>query len=154
MVKLQRGVGGKGKVEYLKGSCSFYKNRKLVFKFQVLFVYSSGSCSLYKNRKLVLKFRVLFVFKFSVLRKAGKTTREMGLAGRARRVKAGCDLTASMPLRSFGEAFYHRCSFARKMRRCRCRWCYLYLLILLSAHYDFGDFGDVWFLHLLLVCHI
>ena len=120
--------------------------------FQVLFVCSDGSCSLYKNRKLVLKFRVLFVFKFSVLRKAGKTTRKMGLAGRARRVKAGCDLTASMPLRSFGEAFYHRCSFARKMRRCRCRWCYLYLLILLSAHYDFGDFGDVWFLHLLLVC--
>ena len=113
-------VGGEGKVKYL-----------------------SGSCSLFKNRKLVLKFRVLFVFKFSVLRKAGKTTREMGLAGRARRVKAGCDLTASMPLRSFGEAFYHRCSFARKMRRCRCRWCYLYLLILLSAHYDFGDFGDV-----------
>ena len=73
----------------------------------------------FKNRKLVFKFQVLFVFKFSALRKAGKTTREMGLAGRARRVKAGCcDLTASMPLRSFGEAFYHRCSFARKMRRC------------------------------------
>ena len=103
----------------LSGSCSLYKNRKLVFKFQVLFVYLSGSCSLFKNRKLVLKFQVLFVFKFSALRKAGKTTRGMGLAGRARRVKAGCcDLTASMPLRSFGEAFYHRCSFARKMRRC------------------------------------
>ena len=143
VVKLHRGVGGKGKVKCLSGSCSLYKNRKLVFKFQVLFVYSSGSCSLFKNRKLVLKFQVLFVFKFSALRKAGKTTREMGLAGRARRVKAGCDLTASMPLRSFGEAFYHRCSFARKMRRCRCRWCYLYLLILLSARYDFGGFGDV-----------
>ena len=126
--------GGWGEVECLKGSCSPYKNRKLVFKLQVSFVYSSGSCSFFKSRKLVLKFRVLFVFKFSVLRKAGKTTRGMGLAGRARRVKAGCDLTASMPLRSFGEAFYHRCSFARKMRRCRCRWCYLYLLILLSAH--------------------
>ena len=129
--------------EMVSGSCSPYKNRKLVFVFQVLFVCSDGSCSLYKNRKLVLKFRVLFVFKFSVLRKAGKTTRKMGLAGRARRVKAGCDLTASMPLRSFGEAFYHRCSFARKMRRCRCRWCYLYLLILLSARYEFGGFGDV-----------
>ena len=146
--------GWGGEVKCLSGSCSPYKNRKLVFMFQVLFVCSDGSCSLYKNRKLVLKFRVLFVFKFSVLRKAGKTTRKMGLAGRARRVKAGCDLTASMPLRSFGEAFYHRCSFARKMRRCRCRWCYLYLLILLSARYDFGGFGDVWFLHLLLVCVI
>ena len=134
--------------------------------FQVLFVCSDGSCSLYKNRKtclegsgficvfkrVLLAFQEqktcpqvsgLFVFKFSALRKAGKTTRGMGLAGRARRVKAGCDLTASMPLRSFGEAFYHRCSFARKMRRCRCRWCYLYLLILLSARYDFGGFGDV-----------
>ena len=55
-------VGGEGKVKYLSGSCSLFKNRKLVFKFQVLFVYSSGSCSLFKNRKLVLKFRVLFVF--------------------------------------------------------------------------------------------
>ena len=50
--------------------------------------YLSGSCSLFKNRKLVLKFQVLFVFKFSALRKAGKTTREMGLAGRARRVQS------------------------------------------------------------------
>jgi hypothetical protein len=141
--QITSGGWGGGEVKCLSGSCSPYKNRKLVFMFQVLFVCSSGSCSLYKNRKLVLKFRVLFVFKFSVLRKAGKTTRKMGLAGRARRVKAGCDLTASMPLRSFGEAFYHRCSFARKMRRCRCRWCYLYLLILLSARYDFGGFGDV-----------
>ena len=61
----------------------------------------------------------------------------MGLAGRARRVKAGCDLTASMPLRSFGEAFYHRCSFARKMRRCRCRWCFL-----MSSH---PSVGPLWF---------
>ena len=124
--QITAGGWGEGEVEYLRGSCSLYKNRKLVLKVQVLFVYLSGSCSLFKNRKLVLKFQVLFVFKFSALRKAGKTTRGMGLAGRARRVKAGCcDLTASMPLRSFGEAFYHRCSFARKMRRCQCRWCSL-----------------------------
>ena len=97
----------------------------------------------FQEQKTCLQVSSLLVFKFSALRKAGKTTRGMGLAGRARRVKAGCDLTASMPLRSFGEAFYHRCSFARKMRRCRCRWCYLYLLILLSARYDFGGFGDV-----------
>ena len=38
----------------------------------------SGSCSLYKNRKLVLKFRVLFVFKFSVLRKAGNNNKGDG----------------------------------------------------------------------------
>ena len=75
-------------MKYLSGSCSLYKNRELVFKFQALFVYLSGSCSLFKNRKLVLKFQVLFVFKFSALRKAGKTTREMGLAGRARRVQS------------------------------------------------------------------
>ena len=42
--------------EMVSGSCSPYKNRKLVFKIQVLFVCSDGSCSLYKNRKLVLKY--------------------------------------------------------------------------------------------------
>ena len=40
--------------------------------------YLSGSCSLFKNRKLVLKFRVLFVFKFSVLRKAGNNNKGDG----------------------------------------------------------------------------
>ena len=131
-----------GEGEMVSGSCSPYKNRKLVSCFRFYLSVQMGPARFTRIENLFSS-TGLFVFKFSVLRKAGKTTRKMGLAGRARRVKAGCDLTASMPLRSFGEAFYHRCSFARKMRRCRCRWCYLYLLILLSARYDFGGFGDV-----------
>ena len=50
--------------------------------------YLGGSCSLFENRKLVIKSSSLLVFKFSALRKVGKTTREMGLAGRARRVQS------------------------------------------------------------------
>ena len=81
--------GWGGEVKCLSGSCSPYKDRKLVFMFQVLFVCSSGSCSLYKNRKLVLKFRVLFVFKFSVLRKAGKQQGKWASPGEREGLKLG-----------------------------------------------------------------
>ena len=39
--------------------------------------YLGGSCSLFENRKLVFKSSSLLVFKFSALRKVGKTIREM-----------------------------------------------------------------------------
>ena len=42
----------------------------------------------FQEQKTCLQASSLLVFKFSALRKVGKTTREMGLAGRARRVQS------------------------------------------------------------------
>ena len=42
----------------------------------------------FQEQKTCLQVSSLLVFKFSALRKVGKTTREMGLAGRARRVQS------------------------------------------------------------------
>ena len=96
VVKLQRGGRGGGEVKYLSGSCSPFKNRKLVFRIRV---YLSSS--------------------FLLQERWAKQQGKWASPGEREGIKAGCyDSTASMPLRSFGEAFYHRCSFARKMRRC------------------------------------
>ena len=42
----------------------------------------------FQEQKTCLQVSSFLVFKFSALRKVGKTTREMGLAGRARRVQS------------------------------------------------------------------
>ena len=82
-------------------------------------------------RRVLLAFReqktCLQVFKFSCLQafcseKGGQNNKgNEALPGEREGIRAGCcDPTASMPLRSFGEAVCHRCSFARRMRRCQC----------------------------------
>ena len=65
VVKLQRGMGGEGEGEIFK---------RVLLAFQ--------------EQKTCLQVSSFLVFKFSALRKVGKTTREMGLAGRARRVQS------------------------------------------------------------------
>ena len=104
--------------------------------------YLSGSCSPSKNRKLVFRFRVYLSSSFLLQERWAKQQGRGASPGEREGIKAGCyDSTASMPLRSFGEAIYHRCSFARKMRRCRCRWCFL-----ISSHSSVGPllFQQLW----------
>ena len=83
-------------------------------------------------KRVLLAFReqktCLQVFKFSCLQafcseKGGRSNKgNEALPGEREGIRAGCyDPTALMPFRSFGEAVCHRCSFARRMRRCQCR---------------------------------
>ena len=83
--------------------------------------YLGGSCSLFENRKLVFKLQVSCLQAFCSEKGGQNNKGSEAFPGEREGIRAGCyDPTASMPLRSFGEAVCRRCSFAGRMRRCQC----------------------------------